>query len=258
MKTLIRNTLLLLSLVVVLPLGFTNCNSSGYSLGNASVAIATVKSLSSSDFYILLDGGQKLYPSAPVMHNYKVIDGQRILVNFTLLSGEYNEYDHLIKINSLENILTKGVDVLENEEEDDFGDDPFLLSNDNYWPTGMWVSGGYLNIAFFRPFSISKKHRISLVKNKLETSPEDEFEYLELRYNTFEDTSTSGFKSLVSFNLNSLELADKKGLMLKRINPDGKEETIQLNFKKEEEEEKDSVSETLVSKDLFLEESLVD
>lgn len=258
MKTIIRNTLLLLSLVV-LPLGLTSCNSSGYSLGDASVAIATVKSLSSSDFYILLDGGQKLYPSAPIMHNYKVIDGQRILVNFTLLSGEYNEYDHLIKINSLENILTKGVDVLENEEEDDFGDDPFLISNDKYWPTGMWVSGGYLNIAFVRPFSMSEKHRISLVKNKLETSPEDEYEHLELRYNTFGDSSSRGYKALVSFNLNSLELEDKKGLMLKRINPKGEEETIELNFKKEEEEkEKAFVSETRVSTELLLDESLVD
>ena len=237
MKTIFRNTLLLLT-VILFSVGTVSCSSDGYSLDRASMSIATVKAISSNSFYIQLDNGKKLYPAAPVHINYKVIDGQRVIVNFTLLSDEYQGYDHMIKINDLSNILTKKVDVLDDKEKDDFGDDPLLISNDEYWPSGIWISGGYLNLAFVQPLPVKERHRISLVKNETITYPDDGFVHLELRYNTFGDTTEYFSKSLVSFNLNSLDLEESKGLRIRRIDPKGKEDIIEFKAKDEQNNEK--------------------
>lgn len=65
---------------------------------------------------------------------------------FQSLYDNYPEgYDCSVKVLSIKEILTKPIEELTAENEEEFGNDPVDIFEDN-----MWISGGYLNIILIR------------------------------------------------------------------------------------------------------------
>ncbi|MFR9165668.1 MAG: hypothetical protein ACLVKO_05370 [Dysgonomonas sp.] len=135
----------------------SSCDDDGYSLGDFKVEIASIKALDRNSFYVLLDNGEKLWPTNPVI-NYTPKKRQRTLVDYTLLSDSMNGFSHYVKINALRDILTKPVIDLIEENKDSIGDDPIKLLR-------YWIGDGFLNIEYTYNRGGEKIHYLNLVNN---------------------------------------------------------------------------------------------
>lgn len=206
---------ILLLLVTLLSLTFASCDDDdGYSLGNFVARIATVK-IESGVSYIQADDQTTLLPIAGYFPSSRLVDGERIAINYTLLYDNFQGYDHAIKVNNFYKVLTKPVELIETEEDDKkYGDDVV-------WVYDMWIGGNYLNVHYAYPYPLSERHRVSLVKNEWTETEDDGYVHLEYRYNAQGDLDNPEvqnlmFFSFVSFNLSSIDLpVDSKGLKIK-------------------------------------------
>ena len=192
-------TLLCLSLAM---LQSCDNNDDDYVLGKDW---ATVRTTGSGSYYLEGDTWGIIEPVSSLSW-FKAVDGERVLTYFEPLT----ETDKGVQANieGLQEILTKGVEVMTAENEAEFGNDPIVI-----YEGFMWLGGKYLNVVFEQALPHSQKHRISLVQNMInddtpdqEGKPivgEDGYMHLDLRYNTFGDTT--GFKGVgrVSFNLSN-------------------------------------------------------
>lgn len=206
----------LLSMIIMTVPVLQSCDhNDGYSLGDFVVRMATVRMTDGNAYYLEIDNGKILWPAATAIPWYKPVDGQRTLANYTLLSDRFDGYDHAIKVNYLSNVLTKSVEELTEENEEEFGNDPAYIEN-------MWIGANYLNVQFVFNIPNAKPHRVSLVRNMAEEALIDDEGYfrLEYRYNNQDDVSDYKRRSLVSFNLGeygpqSITQQLKKGLKVK-------------------------------------------
>lgn len=174
---------------------FFSClgDDDGYSLGHFWIDMATVVPLDNNSYYLRMDDGKTLWPAATNVSNYEPKENQRALVNFTILSDSLNGFDHFIKVNSIDNVLTKDIAKNLGEKNDSiYGTDPLEIVT-------MWTGDNYLNVYFKAYFGGEKKHYINLIPS------EDEDAVLELRHNAYDDPATYKRGSLVAFNLSSLE-----------------------------------------------------
>lgn len=73
------------------------------------------------------------------------VDGQRVITVFNPIYDNYEGYDHAVKILRLEHALTKVVEPLTAENEEEYGNDPVLI-----YKGDLTVSGGYMNIVFMQ------------------------------------------------------------------------------------------------------------
>lgn len=218
--------IILSCLVIISASSLQSCNDDGYSLGDFSLSYATVKR-GTNTYYLQLDSGDKLWVAAGYL-GYNGVDGQRVIANYTILSDKQGEYAHYVKVNDLWNILTKNIEKVETEKQDqDFGNDNLFALNE------IWLGGGYINIdfKFFLPQN-NRQHRISLVQNLLnEEYPDDGYLYLELRYNSFDNESDYVGKDMVCFNTNNVSLEGKKGFKIIWKNAKGEENIEVLDVK---------------------------
>ena len=132
---------------------------------------------------------------------------------FNPLSDGFDGYDHAVKLLSLQDVLTKEVETLTPETEEEFGNDPVLIFKGD-----IGISGGYMNIVFMQNLPSKTKHRISLVRpqDDADLYGEDGYIHLELRYNDYEDLTGLRDYGAVSYNLNSLDVtSETKGIKLK-------------------------------------------
>lgn len=195
MKTL--NLYLLALVMIVIPV-LQSCDSDdGYSLGDFAEGMATVKVISGNTYYLEIDNGKTLWPAATQIGWYKPIDGQRVIANFTLLYDNFQGYDYAVRVNFLRNVLTKKVEDLTEENEEEIGNDPVSLRD-------IWVGGKYLNIDFNMNLPHTHKHRVSLVRNTLVEDPDDGYIHLEYRYNDYDDVTGYLRRGIVSFNMSEL------------------------------------------------------
>lgn len=157
---------------------------------------------------------------------YEPVDGQRVLTMFNPLSDKYGEYDHAVKLLRLQDVLTKEVEVLTPENEEEFGNDPVRIYHGD-----IGISGGYMNIIFLQNLPSNTKHRISLVRSQddAELYAEDGYIHLELRYNDYDDLTGLRAYGAVSYNLSSLDItSETKGIKLK-LNSEVNDE-VELTF----------------------------
>ena len=137
-----------------------------------------------------------------------------------------------MKILRLEHALTKVVEPLTAENEEEYGNDPVLI-----YKGDLTVSGGYMNIVFMQnlPKDPDTKHRISLVQPAEATadavSEDDGYLHLELRYNNYGDVSGRRAAGLVSFNLKEVLTPEMKGIKLKLNSEVDKE--VEIVFEKQ-------------------------
>jgi len=156
--------------------------------------IATVKVIDGNNYYLQADNGRTLFPVSTRIPWYKPVEGQRVIADYTQLNDNEGEYDYDIHVYFLRNILTKNVEVLTEENEEEIGDTPVRVYD-------MWISGNYLNVYFDFRLPANSLHRVSLVENSLVEAPDDEYIHLEYRYNDYNDVTPYVRYAMVSFNL---------------------------------------------------------
>ncbi|MCD8079783.1 MAG: NigD-like protein [Bacteroides sp.] len=202
----------LLVALVSLPV-LQSCNDDdGYSIGDIGQTIGTIR-VTGNHYYILSDAGNTILPVTNDPYGYQPVDGQRVTATFNPLYDNYQGYDLAVKFYRIYNILTKQIEDLTEENEEEIGNDPVRLIKDN-----VWIGGGYLNVYFIYNVPARHAHRVSLVRNTLAEPEDDDYIHLEYRYNTYDDETSYERVGLVSFNLNSLEdelKAGAKGIKLK-------------------------------------------
>nr|WP_321375421.1 NigD-like protein [uncultured Bacteroides sp.] len=218
----------LLLLVLVLVPTLQSCDlddDDGYSLGNYTIALGTVK-VDAGNVSFVLDNGEKLWPAATLVPYKNLENGTRIIGNFTLLSDAQNGFDHYVRLNDYSVILTKNVINLTEENKDSIGDDPARI-------TDIWYGGGYINVEFDMNLPNTHKHRVNLVKNTTKQYPSDGYEYLEYRYNDMDDTTSYTGHSIVSFRVDDLWLINSvfKGWKIRINSAVNGEKVITIDYK---------------------------
>lgn len=223
------NWFLLSMLLLLIPVLQSCDESDGYSLGQLGGSWATVRVLSGNTYYLESDSYGTLWPAASSVYGYRPVDGKRVSVLFNPLYDNFDGYDMAVKVEHISPILTKQVEELTEENEKELGNDPITVLKKN-----IWIANGYLNMIFKQNRPVYELHRVSLVHNTLLEPEDDGYIHLELRYNTFNDLSGWWVRGLVSFNLNTIDFAGKKGLKLK-VNSaiSGETEEVTFDIKRE-------------------------
>ena len=176
---------------------------------------------------------------------YKPAEGQRVITVFNPLYDNYEGFDHAVKLLRLQDVLTKEVETLTPETEEELGDDPVLI-----YQGDISISGGYMNIFFLQNLPSETKHRISLVRpqDDRELYGDDGYIHLELRYNDYDDVTDRRAYGAVSYNLGSLDVtSETKGIKLK-LNSEKNGEVEVAFDKMESESNLKSVNDLDVSK----------
>lgn len=174
---------ILLALISVL--AFSCSDDDGYSLGDIWITTGTV--VKTTDyFYVITDGGDALWPSASNISPGSVEDGMRTLVNYTILGDATDDerYDYYVKINGLEELLTKPIfnfdETTSVEVRDSIGNDPVTI-------TDTWFTNDYLNVQFEYGAGPGYIHFINLVKDTEDLETENGEIILELKHNKNND-----------------------------------------------------------------------
>lgn len=212
--------LFLIMCLAVLPVLQSCDDYDGNSVGDFSYPNWATVRVKGNTFYLDSDTWGTLWPMNTHLGWFQPVDGQRIVTVFNPLYDNYGEYDHAVKIASIWPALTKGVETLTPENEEEYGNDAVTI-----YKGDITVSGGYLNIIFQQdlPKDPDLKHRISLVQlAKIVEGVEDTedtdggYIHLELRYNNYGDVSGIYYPGLVSYNLSEIDITpETKGIKLK-------------------------------------------
>ncbi len=188
-----KYTLLMLTAMLSL-FGFSACqDDDDYSLDKFAIEIMTVVP-DGDTYYLRRDNGEKLWPFATNCPGYNS-SKTRAQVNYTMLSDSIPGFSHGIKINWIENILTKNISPYRGAENDSiYGTDPVKI-------IAMNIGDGYLNIRFAANFgNTGVKHLISLIQDQEVNTPYA----LELRHQAYGDNALYAAEGLVAFDLSSL------------------------------------------------------
>lgn len=207
MKITRYSLIIILSLVAIFT--FNSCNNDdGYSLGNYRLDIATVNAIDSESgtFYLKLDNDNTLLPVASNSY-YKPQFNKRVIVNYTLLSDQTGSYDHAIKINAIQDILTKEVIDMTSENEKEIGNDPVKILD-------LWTGDHFLNIHFGYNTAGEKTHTVNLVRNTLDkvTVTSNGAIALEFRHNSNGDPQKYGTKNYAAFDLQPFQTENKDSI----------------------------------------------
>ncbi|GAE83968.1 NigD1/NigD2 family lipoprotein [Bacteroides reticulotermitis] len=162
---------------------------------------ATVQATGGGEYTLVGDKWGTILPVATAIPWYKPVDGERVVAFFRPLEegAQGQEHDVVVKMEGITSVLTKEVEELTAENEEEFGNDPIVI-----YEGDMWLGGKYLNLIFRQNIPHSEKHRISLVENKkvtVDPQENDGYVHLELRYNTYDDTTNLWGWGRVSYNL---------------------------------------------------------
>lgn len=221
-----KRKVLQFSMFVILLATVSCSKSDGYSLGAFRISIATVNKISDNSYSLTLDNGKVLYPSASDVR-YIPKDNQRVFVNYTILSDQYAEYDHLVKVNDIWNILTKGVIDLTTSNADSIGNDPVKINN-------IWVANDFMNVGFMFNYSGVRPHAINLVNNTTKTDADgNEFVELEFRHNSYNSQSQYLFEGLACFNLKPFRRSDVDSVNIEVVVKEYDGNTVKENRYKE-------------------------
>lgn len=198
--------LLKIGLIALITFGLSGCDffddDDGYSLGDFWVGFGILH-LDEDDetFTVEMDNGAKLIPVTyyPV---WKLEDNDRVLINYTILgdkevTGEEEQY--YVKVNSMSEILYKGVLDITPAKEDSIGNDPIRV--EDVWKTRNMLT---FQLEFL---GNTKIHYINLVKQPGELTGDDQPVELELRHNERDDERIYHKTAFVTFDLSAIQIA---------------------------------------------------
>lgn len=191
-----------------------------YSMNDYWISTATF--VEHSDYYyILTDGGSKLWPSSSNIHQSKHDDGDRIFVNYTILGDtpEDSEFTYYTKINGTSDILTKDVFTFTAETteatKDSIGNDPITIVD-------TWFTDDYLNIEF-QYGGGAGIHFVNLVKDDSAAMTDNGEYILELKHNKNGDPYNYMQWGIASFRLDELQIDGEESIdiFLRATDKDG-------------------------------------
>ena len=201
MKTLLR-----FSLIGLLAVSLFSCDldDDAYSLGKFWIGFGLIDTGDSgnSNFTIEMDDGSVLYPINSYHSRNCIDDYERVLVNYTILGDKLiddENREYYVRINSLKDILYKGIFDITPETEDSIGNDPIHVHK-------VWLSNNLLTFELDY-YGYDKIHYINLVKEPGELTGPDQPIQLELRHNDRDDEKRYRLSALVTFDLEALQIA---------------------------------------------------
>lgn len=181
----------------------------GYSMDNAWIGFGLIQKDSVADtFTIELDNGALLVPVTNSYWINKVKNNQRVLANFTIVGDKNkteNAEQYYVKINSLRDILYKGILDITPAIEDSIGNDPIQVKD-------YWLKNNMLNFELQYKGG-SKIHFINLIKQPGATATEPVI--LELRHNNNDDPDKILMSAVVTFDLSALKVQGKDSVTFK-------------------------------------------
>ena len=189
----------------ILALGISSCDldEDSYSLTNMWVGFGMlyINENGGMGYSITLDEGSSIIPVTSNIYLGQFEDSSRVLVNYTILGDESDSTgnQYLVKINSMRDILLKGILDITPATEDSIGNDPIIVQD-------AWLSGNLLTFEL-KYYGGNMVHYINLVKQPGELSIENQPIELELRHNDNNDGGTIPYVAYVSFDLSSLIIA---------------------------------------------------
>ena len=197
----------LLSVCAGLSLLLSSCDDNdGYSLGDMAVDWVTVHDRGEGLYTYTGDRWGTMWPAAAGIFGPGLEDGQRAILYFNPLADNFSGYDVAIKPEYIRPFLTKDVEELTAENEDEYANHPTYLKE-------AWVAADYLHIQFVQKLPQGQPHRVSLVHPAGEPMvASDGYIHLEYRYNSYGDTLQVTAPALVCYRLQSLPLEEAKGV----------------------------------------------
>lgn len=224
MEKIYKNLILLICSFLFL---FSGCSDDdGYSLGKFVINLATVNpSENGRDYYLTLDNGTTLWPASSNVY-YKPEENQRVWVNYTLLSDSISGFDHYVKINNIQNILTKNVIDMTSANEQEIGNDPIIIESG-------WIGDNYLNIHFGYNIGREAKHTVNVIRNaSTNISSNNDTIFLELRHNSNNDPGRYPTSYYGAFNLRRFQQNTQKTvpIVIKAKDFDGQEKQYFLTY----------------------------
>jgi hypothetical protein len=213
------NVLMMTACMALIPMLQSCDDDDHYSLGDFTMSWATIRTTGNT-FYLESDTWGTCWLVNTNLGHYQGVDGQRVWAVFNPLSDSFEGYDHAVKLLDIRDALTKSVEKLTDETSETLGNDPVRI-----YQGDMSVGGGYLNIVFMQnmPKDTETRQLISLAADESylkdsgkEPREDDGYIHVELRYNTYGNTTGYYNPALVSFNLNQLNITpDTKGIKVK-------------------------------------------
>ncbi|MGE4585986.1 MAG: NigD-like C-terminal domain-containing protein [Mangrovibacterium sp.] len=195
--------LLKCGLIGLMALGLFGCDiwdDDGYSLGDFWVGFGILHMESETGFTVEMDNGAVLIP----LNGYRVCkmeDLDRVLINYTILGNREFTDDvkaYYVRVNSMSEILYKGILDITPEVEDSIGKDPIRVRD-------LWKTRNMLTFEL-EYYGNMKMHYINLVKQPGELSGKDQPVELELRHNENDDRRYYRMIALVTFDLSSIQI----------------------------------------------------
>ncbi|MGQ8338510.1 NigD-like protein [Sunxiuqinia sp. A32] len=183
-----------------------------YSLGKFWVGFGLVEvdESDSSNITIKMDDGSVLYPVSGYSSWQYLNDFDRVLVNYTILGDKFvdeeNE-EYYIKVNSVKDILYKGIFNITAATEDSIGNDPIHVHD-------VWKANNLLTFELDY-YGNYMTHYVNLVKAPGELTAEDEPIELELRHNNRDDEPRYNMSALVTFDLSSIQILGQDSVQFK-------------------------------------------
>ncbi|WP_299579203.1 NigD-like protein [uncultured Sunxiuqinia sp.] len=200
-------------LVAMLSMVLFSCDwndDDGYSLDKFWVGFGVIHVNDDAGFTIKMDDGSELFPVDGYYHWDEEDDSTRVLVNFTVLGDkrvddEVEEY--YVRINSIRDILFKGILDITEEIEDSIGNDPIHVES-------VWTTNNMLTFELDY-YGNGMIHYVNLVKEPGEITADNQPVALELRHNDRDDAPNFRMSAFVTFDLSSLQIEGQDSVAFK-------------------------------------------
>ena len=161
--------------------------------------LGVVEGETANDFLIVTDSELKLkllnYP-----YDFEIENGKRVLIKYVIKNpaagGE--AYDYLVDVYSLQDIISKDIIELNDENRDTLGMDPVAINS-------IWIDGDFLNVDFTF-MGAGKVHFINVVKDPLEQGTDNQKIFLQLRHRDNGDDAFQEYRGIMSFFLEPLQV----------------------------------------------------
>lgn len=218
--------LLKFSLVGLLAVSLFSCDlndDDSYSLGKYWIGFGII-STDGSSYTVKMDNGSELFPVDGYYHWNTEDDSSRVMVNYTILDDKLvndEQKQYYVRINSVQDVLFKGILDITPEIEDSIGNDPIHVED-------AWTTNNMLTFQL-QYFGSSQVHYVNLVKQPGEITTADEPIQLELRHNDKDDLPNYHMSAFVTFDLSSLKIAGQDSVNFQVTGKDFEGETYTYN-----------------------------
>lgn len=230
MKKVLKNLKVLFVCALALPFVFQSCNSD--SEDQLYALVTFVSNGIPGDFTATMDNGDQIYFSDKGSYqSYTPKGGQRAVIYFTVFENPVAGYKYNAKLLAVNEILTKDVIALVDQEKDTLGNLGIAYRSAS-------ITGGYLNIDFGVAHTTDAIHYFNVVDNQLvkENADSEGYTVLEFRHKTKKEMSdmyqlvyTSACFRLGEYNP---EFTGAKGIKLKFKDTERTDQVVKIDYKK--------------------------